>query len=114
MSMEAIITWAKENYDLISLGFGFLGVLTGIISVIQAKKQVKQAKKEQEANKRQTHEQDIKQKIREKQAELDVLNETTHFIDGTTMNNAMIRKSILSREIEDLKKQLQYGRVEGI
>lgn len=96
--MEAIITWAKENYDLISLGFGVFGVLIGIISVIQAKKQVKQAKKEQKAS--------IKQKIREKQAELDVLNETTHFIDGTTMNNAMIRKSILSREIEELEKQL--------
>ncbi len=39
--MEAIITWAKENYDLISLGFGFLGVLIGIISVIQAKKEQK-------------------------------------------------------------------------
>ncbi len=45
MSMEAIITWAKENYDLISLGVGVLGVLIGIISVIQAKKQVKQTKK---------------------------------------------------------------------
>ena len=41
MSMEAIITWAKENYDLISLGFGVLGVLIGIISVIQAKKEQK-------------------------------------------------------------------------
>lgn len=106
MSMEAIITWAKENYDLISLGFGFFAVLIGFISVIQAKKQAKQAKKEQEASKRQTREQDIKQKIREKQAELDVLNETTHFIDGTTMNNAILRKTILSREIEELEKQL--------
>ena len=39
--MEAIITWAKENYDLISLGFGVLGILIGIISVIQAKKEQK-------------------------------------------------------------------------
>ena len=44
--MEAITTWAKENYDLISLGVGVLGILIGIISVIQAKKQAKQAKKE--------------------------------------------------------------------
>ena len=44
--MEAIITWAKENYDLISLGFGVLGVLIGIISVIQARKEAKQAKKD--------------------------------------------------------------------
>jgi len=96
--MEAIITWAKENYDLISLGFGFLGVLIGIISVIQARKQVKQVKKEQKAS--------IKQKIREKQAELDVLNETTHFVSAETMSNAIVRKSILSREIEELEKQL--------
>ena len=96
--MEAIITWAKENYDLISLGFGVLGVLIGIISVIQARKQVKQVKKEQKAS--------IKQKIREKQAELDVLNETTHFVSAETMSNAIVRKSILSREIEELEKQL--------
>ena len=98
MSMEAIITWAKENYDLISLGVGFLGILIGIISVIQARKQVKQVKKEQKAS--------IKQKIREKQAELDVLNETTHFVSAETMSNAIVRKSILSREIEELEKQL--------
>ena len=45
--MEAIITWAKESYDLISLGVGFLGVLIGIISVIQAKKQAKKEQKKQ-------------------------------------------------------------------
>ena len=43
--MDAIITWANENFDLISLGVGILGVLIGVVSVIQAKKQVKQAKK---------------------------------------------------------------------
>ena len=102
MNMETIITWAKENYDLISLGVGVLGVLIGIISFIQAKKQVKQAKKEQEASLKQS----IKQKIAEKQAELSVLKETTHFVDSTTMGNAIVRKDILSREIEELKKQL--------
>ena len=45
MIMDAIITWAKENYNLISLGVGVLGVLIGVVSVIQAKKQAKQAKK---------------------------------------------------------------------
>ena len=44
--MDEIITWAKENYNLISLGIGVLGVLIGIVSVIQAKKQVKQTPKE--------------------------------------------------------------------
>ena len=30
--MEAIITWAKENYNLICLGVGLVGVLIGIVS----------------------------------------------------------------------------------
>ena len=106
MSMEAITTWAKENYDLISLGVGFLGVLIGIVSVIQAKRQVKQAKIEQEASLKQSHEQSIRQEIAKKKAELKILESTYHFIDSTTMNNAIIRKQVLSREIEELEKQL--------
>lgn len=35
--MEAIITWAKENYNLICLGVGLVGVLIGIVSVFQSK-----------------------------------------------------------------------------
>lgn len=100
--METITSWAKENYDLISLGVGVLGVLIGIISFIQAKQQVKQAKKEQEAS----HIQSINQKIAEKQAQLDVLNSTTHYVDSATMSNAIVRRDVLSREIEELKKQL--------
>ena len=46
--MEVIVTWLKENYDFISLGVGVLGILIGVVSVIQAKKTVKQAKKEQQ------------------------------------------------------------------
>lgn len=106
MSMEAIITWLKVNYDLISLGVGFLGVLIGIVSVIQAKRQVKQAKIEQEASLKQSHEQSIRQEIAKKKAELKVLESTYHFIDSTTMNNAVIRKQVLSRKIEELEKQL--------
>lgn len=104
--MEAIITWLKVNYDLISLGVGFLGVLIGIVSVIQAKRQVKQAKIEQEASLKQSHEQSIRQEIAKKKAELKVLESTYHFIDSTTMNNAVIRKQVLSRKIEELEKQL--------
>ncbi|MBQ1634936.1 MAG: hypothetical protein II050_09650 [Bacteroidaceae bacterium] len=44
--METIITWAKENYDLICLGVGVLGVLIGIISLIQAKKQANYPKRD--------------------------------------------------------------------
>ena len=103
--MDAIITWAKENYDLISLGVGVLGVLVSIVSLIYAKRTVAKAKKEQEKDKKD----EIRQIIAEKQAELKVLQETYHFIDGTTMNNAILRKSVLQNEIEALKKQLQDG-----
>ena len=106
MSMEAIITWAKENYNLISLGVGVLGVLIGIISVIQAKRQVKQAKKEQEASLKQSHEQNIRQEIAKKRAELKVLKSTYHVVDSKTIDDINLRKSILSSEIEELEKQL--------
>ena len=36
--MEAITTWAKENYDLITLGVSILGTLIGVIGVIHEKK----------------------------------------------------------------------------
>jgi uncharacterized protein YqeY len=39
-------------------------------------------------------------------AELDVINSTHHYIDMTTMNNSMIRKSVLEKEIDALKKKL--------
>lgn len=102
MSMEAIITWAKDNYNLISLGFGFIGVLIGIISVIQARKQVKQAKNE----KKEDFKQGIKQEIAKKRAELKVLESTYHVVDSRTIDDIILRKSILSHEIEELEKQL--------
>ena len=43
--MEAIITWAKENFDLIGLGIGVLGVVIGIISLFQAMKEKKEKRK---------------------------------------------------------------------
>ena len=42
--MDAIITWAKENYDLISLLVGFIGVVIAVISLfgeIRKKKTIK-------------------------------------------------------------------------
>lgn len=100
--MNIITTWLKENYNLISLGVGVLGVLIGIISVIQAKRTVAKANKEKMKDRKD----DIKQKIAEKQAELDALNSTTHFVNEKTMSDALVRKSVLSSEIEALKKQL--------
>ena len=100
--MDAITTWVKENFDLISLGIGFLGVLVSIVSLIYAKRTVAKAQKEKEKDKKD----EIRQSIAEKQSELKVLEETTHFIDSTTMNNTMLRKDVLKREIEELKKML--------
>lgn len=47
-----------------------------------------------------------KQEIACKEAELKILSSTNHFIDSTTMNNTIIRKSVLETEIEILKKKL--------
>ena len=57
--MEAIITWAKENYNLICLGVGLVGVLIGFASLIQAKKE---KKKEWKVNKASTESQQKQQK----------------------------------------------------
>lgn len=43
--METIMTWAKENFDLIGLGIGVLGVVIGIISLFQAMKEKKEKRK---------------------------------------------------------------------
>lgn len=100
--MDAIITWTKENFDLIGLGVGILGVLVSIVSLLYAKRTVAKANKEKKEDKKD----EIRQSIAEKHAELKVLEETTHFIDSTTMNNTMLRKSVLQQEIEELKKML--------
>ena len=44
--MDALMTWAKENYDLITLFVGVVGVVIAVISLyyeIQKKKQKKAA-----------------------------------------------------------------------
>ena len=89
--MDAIWDWAKHNFDLITLFVGILGVVIGVISLFVDKKKSKK---------------EIAYKIAEKQAELDVINSTHHYIDLTTMNNSMIRKSVLEKEIDALKKKL--------
>lgn len=85
------MTFAKENYNMISLLIGFIGIIIGVLGVISAKRRSKD---------------EIRKKIAEKQARLDVLSSTHHFADGTTMNNTMIEREVLKKEIEELKKQL--------
>ena len=42
--MDAITTWAKENYDLISLFVGLLGVVIAVISLMYEIKKKKEKK----------------------------------------------------------------------
>lgn len=43
--MDEISTWAKENFDLISLLVGVIGVVIGFISLIYEMKKKKVSKK---------------------------------------------------------------------
>jgi hypothetical protein len=43
--MDAITTWAKENFDLITLFVGFVGVVVAVISLIYEMKKKKVHKK---------------------------------------------------------------------
>ena len=42
--MDAITTWAKENFDLISLFVGLIGVVIAVISLIYEIKKKKEKK----------------------------------------------------------------------
>ena len=89
--MESILSWAKENYDLISLFVGIVGIVIAVISLVS------------EIKKREKY---IADKIAEKQAELDALDSIHYFPDSTTLGNTMIKRTTLHREIEALKKKL--------
>ena len=43
--MDAISTWAKENFDLITLFVGFAGIVVAVISLIYEMKKKKAQKK---------------------------------------------------------------------
>ena len=43
--METITTWAKENFDLITLFVGFVGVIIAVISLFYEMKKKKAQKK---------------------------------------------------------------------
>ena len=48
----------------------------------------------------------IKREIAKKQAELNALNDMRFFSDSSSMGNAIVRRSVLQSEIEELKKML--------
>ena len=88
--MDSIITFCKENFDFISLAVGILGVVIGIISVIQAKRQKKKDIWKQ------------LEKLREERNSIKVVNGFDHSGQGYNMAD-IIR---LDRKIEELKKKL--------
>ena len=96
--MTSITTWAKENYDLISLLVGVIGVVIGIISLmyeIRKKKAAKQYKKEE-----------IQKEIDLKQAELDALKSGNVIQTPETISQRFHREAVLKNEIETLRKKL--------
>lgn len=90
--MDSMMTWAKENYEMISLLVGIIGVVVAFISLILAKRDSKSA---------------IRKKIAEKQAELTALDSIHHGIEHTTASDMMVRREVLRKEIEELKRQLK-------
>lgn len=93
--MDTLMTWAKENYDLISLFVGFVGVVIAVISLcyeIQRKKQRKTV---------------LRLEIEKKEAQLKAMEMSyqTSF-NAQEFGNINMQLSSLRAEIEQLKKQL--------
>lgn len=84
--METILDYIKNN--LLSI----IAILISLFALYQNSKSDKSK---------------IQREIAKKEAELKVLKSTNHFSDGTTMNDAMIRISVLDREITVLKSLLE-------
>lgn len=88
--MDTIITFCKDNFDFISFAVGIIGVLVGVVSVVQAKKEKKT---------------NIRKEIEKLQAErnsIKVVNGFDH--SGQGYNMADIYR--LDKKIEELKKKL--------
>ncbi len=83
--MDAIINYITNNI------LAIIAIVIAIIALFQNRKSDKSQ---------------IKQEIAKKQAELKTLNDMHFFCDGSSMGNAMVRKSVLQSEIEELKKML--------
>ena len=68
--MDWLISFGKENFDLINLAVGFIGVVVAIIALmveIKAKKRKKAKAKEKEKEKEQEKEKQIKEEGRDAQ-----------------------------------------------
>lgn len=93
--MDALIAWAKENYNLISLLVGIFGVIIGFISVVH------------ELNERKRKRADVKNQIAIKEAQLQAMEKS---LDGgfnaAEYGSINMQTAELQAEIEELKSQL--------
>ncbi len=93
--MDTIVQWAKENYDLISLVIGLVGVIIGIISVVH------------ELNERKRKKNALKSQIAKKEAQFKAMEMSMKAgFNVLEYGSLEMQKSALLAEIEQLKKQL--------
>ena len=93
--MDVLISWAKENYNLISLVVGIIGVIIGFISVIH------------ELNERKRKKRELKNKITTKESQLHAMEMSMRAgFNVSEFGNLNMQIASLRAEIEQLKKQL--------
>lgn len=93
--MDALMSWAKENYDLISLFVGILGVVVAFISLYYEIKRKKEKKTI------------LKQEIKKKEAQLHAMEMSMKAgFNVHEYGSLNMQVSSLRAEIEQLKKQL--------
>ena len=93
--MDALMTWAKENYNLISLLVGIVGVIIAFISLIY------------ELNKRKSKKADIKKQNEIKEAQLIAMSKSLRSgFNVSDIGSIKVQMAALRAEIEELKMQL--------
>lgn len=93
--MDTLITWAKENYNLISLLIGLIGIIIGFISLSH------------ELNERKRKKRELKNQIATKEKQLHSMEMSTKAgFNALEYGGLEMQKSALQAEIEQLKKQL--------
>ena len=93
--METLMNWAKENYDLISLSVGFLGVVIAVISFCF------------ELKRRRERKTILKQDIEKKEAQLHAMEMSLKAgFNVQEYGSLDMQTNSLRAEIEQLKKHL--------
>lgn len=85
MSMDAVWGYIKEN------ALSIIAIVISLLAYIHSRRSGKS---------------NIMREIKKKKAELRALNSVHHFADGTTMNDTMMRRSVLEGQIDELEKML--------